>query len=76
MNAKLAEYNIAESAFVEGSPWGLGVYETPNGKMYGYPPKGTNPHNFWPDEEACFAEELEAHLQALHEWDNKRVSHD
>jgi hypothetical protein len=61
-----------------GSAWGIGVYyyddeETGQKEpMYGFPPRGMNPHDFDPDRESCTPAEIAAWEQAIVAWDKEQ----
>lgn len=49
-------------------PWGIGSYSVPEwgeygASIYGHP-FGVDPHDFFPDDECCTADELAAHAAA------------
>lgn len=59
-----------------GHSWGIGTYRVPEefrqefGEFgYGIGVRPENPHDFWPDVEACSQEELAAHAEACRAWD-------
>lgn len=67
------------SVILCGSPWGIGAYTfflddgVTEETIYGFPPRGMNPHKFRPDAECCRPEEIAAWEKAKLEWDVKKM---
>lgn len=59
-----------------GSSWGIGTYwvnvDGVREEVYGYPPKGMNPHDYRPDGECCRPEEIANWERAKSEYKPSR----